>query len=369
MLKHVDCFTVESSASTKIASAVTKSGVKILSLKKEGKNTVIHTNFKHRPVIIALLNQLCYNYKLVSYGFMKSVKDFAARKGLAAGLLAAMLFFMLTPLYTLRIEVKGDYPKDEVLSALESLGISAGGRAKVDCSLLEESLLKLDGVASASVEKKGTTLIVNILSELPEQDVYIYGGTGPLVATADAVVSRQIVYSGTALHKKGQTIRAGESVIADYVLVGEEKVPATARGEVYGLVYYTATAWFTPEVIELRESGNTFKVTSTEFLGAASAKKDAPYENYYTESRTYVTGILLPVRVTETTYYELVETRVTYTFEECEKQLKASALEAASAKLPLAASLKNKWITVKPAGNGFVVEATVEAEIRIDGRL
>jgi sporulation protein YqfD len=367
MHKFADIFKVYTKNAVKICKELGKAGVTVLKLERQDGFLLLYTNFRDRPLIIAILTDLCYNYKIIHSGLFGKFRSILNRKGLVAGIIAGVLMLGLSQNFLFRVDVKGGFPEAEVLEVLEAFGIVEGKYIyNFDKNAVENALINIKGVASASVERIGTTLKVNILSELGEEDIYYYSSGIAVLSVCDAVVSRQIVYSGTPLLKKGDIVRKGEEVIAAYVLVGEQQVQVSARGEIYGLVYYTETVVFTPLTIKLIPSGKSERRTVTQFLGLSSQNSASPYERYYSETSVSTIGVLLPITQTVTVYYELIPQEVVRSFDDCKDAFVLEAEEKAREKAPVNGIVKAKWTTIDKVDKNYVIQATVEVEQRID---
>lgn len=148
------------------------------------------------------------------------------------------------------VEATGEW-NDDVSRILTENGISVGKLVwEFDGDEVERQLLELDGVAFASVSKRGTRVYVDVRTELDGED-FVDIGTQPVKATVRATVTRTVVFSGSALVEYGDVVNVGDELIGAYVTVGEEKVACPADGEVYGKTYRTHTK-FSPTPKTLR---------------------------------------------------------------------------------------------------------------------
>lgn len=244
-MSSVDVVEVECKNGGRLLNELARGGLRVKRAEQRGKNLLIYTYYKDRTLLIALFEKLCYNYRVVkTYGFFRALKIILFKRGGIAVVVFAAALLAVLPTFTLKLVVTGaDATKDGVYATLTGYGIKRGARHnRLDTKAVEQSLEGLDGVAFATVIKRGTRLYVTVVEELPKEELFYLTEQAEVRAAVDAVITRQVTLSGVSLVTRGQTVRAGQPLIAGYVLVGEEKVPTAARGEVYGLVYYTATA-------------------------------------------------------------------------------------------------------------------------------
>lgn len=196
--------------------------------------------------VVALLQDLDYNYVIKKEsGLVSSLKKVIKRPGLLLGLLAVVVTAALYSGIVTDVCVGPSYRKDEVLACMENCGVTEGKYLpSVDCSALSAALLSLEGVSFASVERKGNALYV-VLHEEEEPPHYEYLSDGAaLCSHKHAVVSRVLVFEGTAAVAVGSVVEVGTPLIEGYRVFGEQKVPCAAAGEVYGRVEYRSSVEF-----------------------------------------------------------------------------------------------------------------------------
>lgn len=224
----------------------------------------------------------------------------------------------------------------------------------------------LDGVAYADVILTGSTVRINIVEELPRVNIIDVSSGLTVTSGYDAVVTRQIVYSGTAVKHSGDIVKAGETLIDGTIAVGEETVEIAARGEVYGLVVYKSSIYFNGTISERVRSGNSYTETVVSFLGLDGREKGAPYKTYETQRIYETSGFLFPMKTTKLTYFEIIERETVMTISEAEQVLSVKALASASNAVPDGAVIINKQTTVRQVGEGYIIEGAITVEQRID---
>lgn len=313
--------------------------------------------------VVAILNSFCYNYKIIKEsGLLLAAASAARRVGIIAGIAAAVAVMTVYPHTVTDIEAVGEWNAD-ISRILTENGISAGKLLwNFDGDAVERQLLALDGVAFASVEKRGTRVYVTVREERDGGGIADVG-TAPVTAKIRASVTRGIVYSGTLLVKYGDVVNAGQELIAPYIEVGEEKVPSQASGEVYGKTYRTYTRFFPDtETVQTRGASKTY--TRLSFSGKEPPPPESPYGNYVMEKSVWRNGFLFGYTVYRYTFYEVSYTEVENT--RTEDEMARETLSDILADMPFGAKTLDCRTQVRRADGGVYVTATVEAEERID---
>lgn len=369
MFKDYDVFIYYGVGHATLINRLLAQGIYVKRAISDEKQLTIYTNYKDRQKIIALFDELCYNYKISkSVGFMRTLKNILLRKGLAVSILFAIIFFSLMPYFVLDIRIKSEtISKSEIERTLKENGIYRGKFvSRMDTKALERAVQKIDGVAFATVERVGNAVLVTVHEELPKIQIFDVTGGKPVIAVSDAVVSRQVIYSGTANFKKGNIVRAGETLISPYVLVGDNQVEVSARGEIYGYVSYTANIMYRENRIEKQRSGNSVTYSRIKFIGLEAKETLPPYTMYESVTTYYKGGYMVPIEKISTTYYEIVDVNVFEPISEAETRLINKLNETVLEKIPPASRIIQKNARVVPMGDYYMVEVAVQVEQRID---
>jgi biotin carboxyl carrier protein len=170
-----------------------------------------------------------------------------------------------------------------------------------DGNKVERQLLSLEGVSFASVEKRGTRVYVRVVSELAP-NAYVDVGEGGVTASFDGIVTRIIVFSGTAEVQVGDVVTKGQTLIGDYYLKGEDKIPVNPAGEVYGQRVVTVERFFPSQ--HMAYSGRTKTISRMGVFGHTKPPTP-PYDDYEVKVEKVNNTFLLPYSVTRWTYYEI----------------------------------------------------------------
>lgn len=318
---------------------------------------------RDRAKVVAICASLCYNYKIIKEeGILLSFVRALGRAGIVLGTLGAIALTAVYPLFVTEVEYGGDYIA-EAVRVVEESGVKRGAfLPDFDGEALEKALLALDGVAFASVTKRGTHVYVDVRAERSDEH-FVDVPTQPVTAKITASVTRVVVWSGTALVSYGDVVRPGDELIGAYVVSGEDKVPCPADGEVYGLTYRTATRFF-PDTEFVREYGRTHTETRLSFSGKQPAVPESPFEDYVLEVSAVRNDFMLGYTLYTYTFTEVhtAEKENDRTENEMMSEVKLRLLE----ELPVGAKLGEVRAECVRGDGGVYVTVTAEAEEKLN---
>lgn len=172
---------------------------------------------------------------LQRYGLPFFVSKMYRRKIFVIGLMACMVFWILTSGYIWNIQIEGNFAltEDVLLDYLASQGVhTAMKKSELKIEDLERSLREdYDLITWTSVQLNGTTLLVHIKeNEMPEYDQtgQTQAGEGmDLIAARSGTVSYIITRSGVPQVSLGDTVEKGDILVSGAVPVYNED--ATVR--------------------------------------------------------------------------------------------------------------------------------------------
>lgn len=317
--------------------------------------------------IIALLDKLCYDYKIIdNRGIAPLAFRALARVGLTVGVALGAVLFALYPNFVTDVSVTGVGGRaiDSALIAdvsgiLQSYGVREGRwLGRLDTQELQKRILALDGVSFAGVERRGTHVNVTVAAELdPERFLGIKGSK--VVASKVASVTRIVVEGGTAAVKYGDVVRPGDTLIDGYVMYGDDRLDVEARGIVYGKVYYSSTEFFADRV---RVATSTRRKTITKFGYAGKPPK--PPKDPFGDSAVRVSvealGFLFPIYVYRYTFesVQYAEEAETSTDEQLADRVFSKLLAAIESPV----GVTNRYTKIRRADGGRYVTVTLETE-------
>jgi similar to stage IV sporulation protein len=276
--------------------------------------------------------------------------------------LGAALF--LSALYALSaviwvVDVEGVHSLDPALirEVAASYGLRPGVlKTTVDIPEVERGLiLAISGLSWAAVELHGATALIRVVEKDPVEMPDFPVAPADIVAAKDGVITDLIVLAGQAVVKEGDTVRAGDLLIAGLQPAGTPPPPArpgsepapvptrevVAKGIVKARVWYQAYA-------EARLHTLTYEPTGRVHRHVALKVGDLviPLYGWWKRpvglhERQVVTTSLpwwregaSPVEVVSTTYTEVVAVRRDLTPAEAQLVARDAAMQALSEQLP-----------------------------------
>lgn len=165
------------------------------------------------------------------YGLPFFVPKIKKRKIFVLGLLACLLFWMITSRYIWNVEIEGNYSltEDMIMDYLECQGVhTAMKKDSLQIEELEKQLREeYDVITWTSLKVEGTTLIIQIKeNEMSEYD-QISQSKQDIVATKDGMIVYMITRKGVPQVSVGDTIEKGQILVSGAVPVYNED--ATVR--------------------------------------------------------------------------------------------------------------------------------------------
>ncbi len=198
-------------------------GIPVLWAVKIRKNGVrIAVGGKHRKKVFAILRGTCYNVtKVRARGLERLLAAGAKVAGLFFGAALSLALVMAAGGRVLRIDVVGSgaYYEAEVREILSRGGVELFSAPPDDPSALSARILALPRVSFCTLEKRGGVLTVEV--EVAGEPVPLQKGA--LVCPADGLLEELVVVRGTPLLSVGDEVKAGDVLVADYALYGQEQ--------------------------------------------------------------------------------------------------------------------------------------------------
>lgn len=318
---------------------------------------------RDKAKVVAICGCLCYNYKIIKEkGALLAVARALRRAGVAAGLVCSAVMIAVYPFFVTEVKFAGDDIAG-VRDAVARSGVRKGAfLPSFGGDELERELLALDGVAFASVTKRGTHVTVEVRAERAEEH-FVDIPTGAVTAKVTASVTRVVVTSGTAEVGYGDVVREGDVLIGAYVLSGEEKVPCPADGEVYGVTYRNHSRFF-PDVVTEKVFGEVRRETRIAFGSRPPETPQSPFEDYVLEVSKVRNDLMIGYTLYTYTFTEVraEERRNMLSDEEMRREAETELL----LELPAGAKLMSVKSTSARGEGGVYVRVTAEAEERIN---
>ncbi len=195
-------------------------------LEIDGLNAKVLIDYTDRRKFFAICKNMCYNIKNVKYKGILSPFVIASKN---IGLIIGIFLFILSALYfndyILRVDVGGNYYESEILSVSKDYGVDKYKKfSKADILGLKQKLLSLNpDVSFISIEKKGNTLNINVISSSNNETV-LNKNSIDLVSPVKGKIESISVLRGTALVSLGQDVLVGTPLIGAYMVGKEDKI-------------------------------------------------------------------------------------------------------------------------------------------------
>lgn len=318
---------------------------------------------KHLSKIIALLQNLCYNYKIINiYGCAPSALRLLFRAGVVLGVCVVVCAMAIYSTHIGRVSVNfvgGDAQKSDVYAILDKWGLEQGAKINaVDIDCIQREICALDKVAFASVTRQGNRLNVLVKSELNKDYVLDVAGSS-VVAKKIAVVTRVVVEGGTAVKKYGDVVKVGDVIIDGYTEWGDERIAVEARGYAYGKVYYSCTQAFCDEQVVSTVVGCK-NFTRIGAFGKVPKMPDSPYEKYTLKTSVNDYGFLIPLKLYTYRYEQIVES-----VEKCElkeDEMKKATYSSLVTQIDENAKICDVKYEISRSNDATLVHLTIETE-------
>ena len=214
---------------------------------------------------------------------------------------------------------------------------------------------------------RGQTLIVNIKEKLlPEE---IYGEFEPIISEYDGKVTAINLVSGTMAVKTGDYIKVGDVLVYPYYNDAGTIKKVMANAEITMEIYHTSSITHFDDRVELVRTGRS--VLNTEILlfnlPIYSNLSEMNYELYETETneQNLVDNNILPLKLKNTTYYELEEVEIHETFEDAKDRLLKEARKKALLNAGNCDIIKDEYYTVEENSTYTTINYCVIEEIKV----
>lgn len=261
------------------------------------------------------------------YGLPFLTMRYRKRIGILLGAILCFLILQFMSGYIWVIDVNGNKQiKDEtILSACESIGITTGIKKDSIYPKLEREklMLKLEGVAWASINVEGSKLTVNI-TETKEEDGKGESYTN-LLATADGIIKKMDIVSGNSVVKVGQAVKKGDLLVSGIIettdgtrfVKSKGTVLATSEREISLREDFKQKKWLFTGKVKCKKVLSVYGFKIPLFLGGEKGE----YKSQKSIKTLKLFSVGLPIKIYEKRYEFKKETYVSYTPEKLKEKL------------------------------------------------
>lgn len=204
---------------------------------------------------------------------------FRKRYALLAGLVLSLTAVCILSQFILTVEVSGNSETSaaQILAELRRLGVKPGayGPGIDPAATAQELLLRVDDLSWCAVNLKGTVAEVLVRERIKRPELLNEDLLGDVVAEAPGIVTHMEVLGGEAAVKEGDTVLAGEVLIAGNIHMEGAKYSGIdlgwrqvkAQGRVYARTWRTLSAEIPLEATAKVYTGEEKNFWALEILG------------------------------------------------------------------------------------------------------
>lgn len=347
-------------------------GIKVLNVRKVNIATLrLEIEYIDYKNVVDIVDRVGGKVKVLSgRGFIFLLGRLKKRISLVVGavMFIAMLYFLSTYIWVVKINVKENIAPFDVRQQLMSLGIKPGiTKASVDVKSIEKKLESLNqDILWLRIRVEGSTLVVDIEEKVNPPSQW-QGEYGNLTATKKGEIQRIYTFAGRAAVKVGQQVEEGDVVIEGIDGKEEQQYIIPPRGIVIANIFYEKEMEIKVDGVELQRSGREDSDIYLQVLGKKIYIKKAikgfeEYDKIEKSSKLF----------NQVIYYERVEKSVKLSEEEAIntalKELEKSLIND----LDRDAKITNKLVTKERDDKGnlrvkvvFVVEQNIASELPV----
>lgn len=364
-------FEVDTFKRASLLNSLKNEEITLYNFKFTHEKVVFAANISNQAAVIALLDKLCYNYRIIKRkGMLNAFGSLIVRYGLSLGFVVVLAVYIASSFFLFDVKISGEQyiQIEKLLSDNGYNGVLK--KSEIDLAALERLIVSnISTAAFAACRISGNTLEIYVHSV--EEDQITTEKVSPITSLYDAVVTRVLVGSGTALVKEGDTVKAGMPLIDCYYETGEgenkKRFEVASEGSVFGRVWLKKSIALSSADVVIERSGNSIVNTTVSIFGIGKEKSvEPPYGMYERETTTQTIFGILPIKVKRTVYYELAVRTLERSIED------RIADEVAKARLDFVAEagadaiINRVWTLQKESGGVSILEIYCETEQRID---
>jgi similar to stage IV sporulation protein len=337
MKPHYAAYSIVCESPARLFALIKSEHIEASEISQKGDEIRLCVPFTDRRRFEELLESLGAEYREISRGSLYRLPQmFKARFGLVLGAAICAAAVIILQNFAVSIEVltEDDDIRESVMSVLYDCGVKPGTYIpSVNLVQTERALKqKAEGISWAGISVTDSTLIIDVIENIPQPKRNYERVPSNLIATHDAVIEDIELYNGTLVKTLGSAVVRGDIIVSGTVekettevIDGElvtEKSEKYVRsvGKIYG--EYTEVQTFEQPFSESRlvYSGET---ESRKYLSVFSYNiplffKDA--DGFYKEDEEYeplrILGEETPVGIRTKTYSEYYFQNVSYTKEQ-----------------------------------------------------
>ncbi len=329
----------------------------------KGDEMRLRVEDRHLKQALEILRASGSEYSIESRGGAYIVRQTVLRYlSLALAAIAAIAFLIIMSGVCFSVDVKVDDPlvKSQIYGILEDAGVKKYSlKRNIDTRQLS---LKISGdieeVGFANCYFDGGALKIEIkkVHKVEESENYT-----KIVADRDCIVTRVLVYSGTAVVKEGDIVKAGDTLIEGYIDTApdsedNERLAVPARGEVYAQTSYSKNITLGSRAVEAEDTGNSRTFTDLYVFGKLIGKSKLPkYSQYRVVEERKTFGSLIPITAVTRTYYETRNVEIELSEAQIDGQISLACIELWQ-DIPEGAKVVDNYNFKKKVDNLYIID-------------
>lgn len=302
-------------------------------------------------------------------GLTRTLRRLRRRAALpvCAALCAILIGLMSTRVWLVRVDAPAALTQ-QLNQALVELGVQPGAaKSALDLRAIEDALVAgVQGVKFCQARVRGVTLTLKAQQAQSAPDTLTLSPPGSLYARCDAVVERVQVLAGSAAVQRGDTVRAGDLLIAGVEQVSrEETAPVKAVGIVTGRVWYEGLGESALSETELVRTGAVATRRAIRLLDMEWVIEPAQAFDVCDRELSWqpIGGMFVPLGVMTERFFELTERQVERPLDEAQAIALEQARQNALKKCPDNATVIDKWAEYSIIeGNTIQARYVIEVE-------
>lgn len=349
-------------------------GTKFFSiLKKDQKNSVVEISLFDEKKVEKFFKSKNILVEKKEYGFFaKPIVFLKKRFGILIGIFLFVCFFAFSSNFVWNVKIIGNerITAEEIEKVLEEngVGILSLINAKTNEEIEKIISNNFEEISLVSVVKKGTTIVVNLKEKLHNEEFENINNSQYLIATQDGIITETILIQGTLLVKVGDFVKAGDRLVAPYVIDSSGKqIPIQPKAEIFADVWLSGeTVVETKKQVEQR-TGNSVSERKLVFLNQEilTKKEEIPFGFYELEVFEENLSDVLPIKYKTVIYHEIETITVETNFEEVKEEKIALAKQLALAKLQDGETIKAENSLITEENGRYIVNYSITVSRKI----
>ncbi len=338
--------------------------------RKDYKSIEFDIDSKDKKLVKNIAKSQRYEFaEKQSYGFAKLKNFLKLRFGILIGAIIFVALNIFSGFFVWNIEIYGNQTvsNEEILNVLKEENIILGKQfANTPLSNVENAITNnLDRISLCSVIKKGTTIIVNVKEKLIAEDAENINGDNDIVALTNLTITELNVINGTALKKVGDSVKAGETIVAGYILDGSgNKISCNVNAKIKAKTWHTATEIYYKELEVSHRTGKKITNSYITFFDMKFNVKNRPntFEYFEEESKKSIItkNNFLPFYMNTTTFYEIQKEKILQNFDQDKQNVIDRCQKLAYKKVNENETVTRIFETITEEEDRFIVTSYVE---------